>query len=770
MALRDATAQVASLRDQLAMRIGVAAVLFAGLLALLWSITGAAERQLAAAFLGTRESEARFRSLFDNAIAGMAVHEIVLDERGKPADYIYVQANRGFETHTGLRIADVLGRRATEVFAGGGEAPLIDDYGKVVLTGEPATLERYFEPLERHYHIGAYRVAPGRFATVFLDITERKRMEQALQTERDNLKAIFAASPVGMLLLDEDTVITDCNGVIARAVSRDPGQILRRRAGNGLGCIHSGETEGGCGFAPACQQCRLRQGIVQVLKGGTSLHGAEIHASLLINGEQRRPWLKVSAQPVVLNGRRHVVVAVDDITEHKALEEELRTAARLDRLTGLPNRALFLDRLQRAVVRRRQSRKEPAYAVLFLDFDRFKIINDSLGHDAGDRLLCEIARRLRETLGVVDSVSSAARGTTAARLGGDEFVVLLDSLESPAEAQAVAERLLDALGAPYQLDGREVVSTASIGIVKGEYDYERADDVLRDADTAMYEAKLAGKGRALMFDGSMRERVQRKLELESGLRRGLDSGQFILHYQPIISLESGRIEGFEALVRWQHPEHGMVSPGEFIPVAEETGLIVPLGEWVFREACRQRAAWQAMLGRDATPSLSVNLSRNQLASAGLPRRLVEIAAEAGVDPQSIHLEVTESAIMSDTKLAADVLRELKTVGFRVDMDDFGTGYSSLACLHQFPIDVLKIDRSFIANLDRGRDFAALVNAIAMLARNLGIEVVAEGVETPDQVTMLQSLECQLAQGYYFARPMPADQVLAYCRNGRKAAA
>jgi diguanylate cyclase (GGDEF)-like protein len=451
-----------------------------------------------------------------------------------------------------------------------------------------------------------------------------------------------------------------------------------------------------------------------------------------------------------------IQATIRDISQRKAMEEELRVAARSDRLTGLPNRALLLDRLQHAIERHQRSAGS-GYAVLFLDFDRFKIVNDSLGHDVGDQVLCAIAGRLKKAVRAVDSVSREALGTTAARLGGDEFVVLLDSVGDAGQAGLVADRVLGVLGAPYQIGGHEVVITASIGIVTSAYGHRRAEDVLRDADTAMYEAKLAGRGRALVFDGSMRDRVRRKLELENGIRRALDTGQFLLYYQPIVSLEAGALRGFEALARWKHPQHGMIAPGEFIPVAEESGLIVPLGQWVFAEACRQLAAWRKARGRDAVPSISVNLSRHQLALPDLPDQLRGMALDAGVDPASIHLEVTESAIMADTELAREVLTRLKAMGFKIDMDDFGTGYSSLACLHQFPIDILKIDRSFVTNLSRGRDFVALVNAITALAGNLNITVIAEGVETREQVVTLQSLDCQMAQGYYFAKPMPAGQ-------------
>jgi diguanylate cyclase (GGDEF)-like protein/PAS domain S-box-containing protein len=453
-----------------------------------------------------------------------------------------------------------------------------------------------------------------------------------------------------------------------------------------------------------------------------------------------------------------------DISGRKAMEQELRTAARMDKLTGLPNRALLLDRLQQAIARKMRD-NDFQYAVLFLDFDRFKIVNDSLGHESGDQLLRSIADRLETTVRSIDSVSREPGQNTASRLGGDEFVILLTDLRSPQDAPLVAERVLIAISAPYKLGGLQVVCTASIGIVTSEYGHERAEDVLRDADTAMYEAKLAGRGRTAKFDESMRTRVQRKVDLESGIRRALDERQFLLHYQPIVSLQDGRIEGFEALVRWQHPLHGIISPGEFIPVAEETGLIIPLGEWVFHQACRQISTWSTLLGRDAIPPMSINLSRAQLSIHNLPETLGEIARQAGVDPRIINLEVTESAIIADPRKAVKILNQIKELGFGVHMDDFGTGYSSLSSLHQFPIDVLKIDRSFVANLSRGSEFVAMVTAIIMLARSFDIAVIAEGVETIEQLRLLRSLNCQNAQGYFFARPMPPAEVPDYLLQG-----
>lgn len=447
-----------------------------------------------------------------------------------------------------------------------------------------------------------------------------------------------------------------------------------------------------------------------------------------------------------------------NVTARKQAEEELRVAARTDKLTGLPNRALFNDCLKQAVHRARRV-EGYHFAVLFLDFDRFKLVNDSLGHDVGDQLLQAIAERLRVAIRAGDVAGTQMQqDNTAARLGGDEFVLLLDGLAKPQDAVIVAERLLESFAAPYLLGEHEVYSSASIGVVTSDNCDADAEDVVRDADTAMYEAKLAGKSQYVVFDVSMRKRAQNRMNLESDLRKAISGDQLRLDYQPIVNLRTGALQSVEALIRWQHPERGIISPGEFIPLAEDTGLIVQIGEWAMRNACEQFAKWQHELGEDAPASFSVNLSRAQLMLVTLPQTIETILKETGVEPGCLHLEVTESAVMKDAATGIRLLHAIKKIGVKIDLDDFGTGYSSLASLHQFPIDVLKIDRSFIANVGRAREFAALIYAISQLARNLDINVVAEGVETIEQVTVLQSLDCELCQGFLFSKPLHADEI------------
>jgi len=476
-------------------------------------------------------------------------------------------------------------------------------------------------------------------------------------------------------------------------------------------------------------------------------------------------WVWIRSLPVFSDDGRFVARAgvALDITERKLAEEELRSAALHDKLTHLPNRALLTERLTRAILR---SKEDPDYkfAVLFLDFDRFKIINDSLGHEVGDRLLVSIAERLTENLRGTDNTSYADGGHMPARLGGDEFVILLDGIKSFSDATAVADRLQAALSVRHAIGGHDMISTASIGIVTCDGDYDWAEDILRDADLAMYHAKNTGKAKYVVFDDRMHEEAMKRLNLEEELRRAIDREQFRLDYQPIIELATGRLTGFEALIRWEHPERGDVPPGEFIGLAEEIGLIVPMGVWVLQQATRQIKKWHARFPQDPPLEMNVNLSRRQLGQGDLTGTVRRIIEETGIDPATLKLEVTESAIMESPELIIGLLGELKMLGVQLCMDDFGTGYSSLSCLHEFPIDVLKIDRTFIVNTDKNREYAAVIHAIITLAHTLKMIVVGEGVETGGQLAQLQALECDRAQGNFFSRSMTAEAAEGYLQG------
>lgn len=472
-------------------------------------------------------------------------------------------------------------------------------------------------------------------------------------------------------------------------------------------------------------------------------------------GSEERLSTGIANAPVVLYGSHRV---------------QSRPDASHDALTNLPNRAFFLDRLHTCIERSHQC-PDYLFAVLFLDLDRFKVINESLGYRAGDQLLVAIANRLKACI---------QPGNMVARLGGDEFAILLHNLTDIGQVSKIANRLQAELQKPLQLAGQDVSITASIGVAVSMLWYECPEDMLRDADMAMYRAKALGKARTVVFNKIMHRRAVNRLQLETGLRRAVPQQELRLYYQPFVSLTTGRIVGFEALVRWQHPKRGLVSPAEFIPIAEETGLILPIGEWVLREACLKAKEWHLAFPHQEPLTISVNLSCKQLAQPDLSEKIDRILHETGVERQSLKLEITESATMenvesarADGKQAIAILEQLRSLGVRLGIDDFGTGYSSLSRLHSFPIDTLKIDQSFVKQMELNRDgkhdasSCNIIRAILTLAHNLGLDVIAEGIETPQQLAGLRELGCEFGQGYFFSMPVNAVEAEALIAAGRQ---
>ncbi len=437
-----------------------------------------------------------------------------------------------------------------------------------------------------------------------------------------------------------------------------------------------------------------------------------------------------------------------DITDHKQATADLEYHATHDPLTSLPNRALLMQKLEQALaalVHHPQS----FLAVLFLDLDDFKVVNDSLGHMVGDQMLKMLTQRLQITL---------PTNYTIARFGGDEFIILIEDVKSNSEVITVAQQIHQTLTSPYLLNEQQVFINASIGIALSNDRSQTPQDLLRDADTAMYQAKNKGKGCYALFSVEMHHNAIQRLELESELRRAIEQQEFILYYQPIVSLQTGILTGFEALIRWRHPTRGMISPVDFIPIAEATGLIVSLGKWIFKEACRQLKIWQAKFPEYISLKMSINLSSKQLKDYQLIEELDEIFEEIGVDPRDIKLEITETLLMENVAEAMELLTAFRERQIELCLDDFGTGYSSLSYLHRFPVNTVKIDRSFVIDMQPDDSNTEIVRAIVTLAHTLGMDIIAEGIETELQLAQLTWLGCEYGQGYFYAQPLPPEAV------------
>jgi diguanylate cyclase (GGDEF)-like protein/PAS domain S-box-containing protein len=680
-----------------------------------------AQKQAEAAL---RESEERYRNLFEYA------NDVIytIDLAGN-----YTSVNKVGEQVTGYTRAELCQMNFTQVVApdhlahsrqmmqrklAGRETTTFYELEIVNKAGARVLLEVSTQLIYEHGQpVGVQGIAR--------DITARKRAEAAMRESEERYRELFENA--------NDIVYT------------------HDLKGNFTSLNKTGERITGYTRAEACAL-----NIAQVVAPEHLERAREMIGRKQIEGEStvyqldiiardgRRVPLEISTRLIFQAGQPVGVQGIArDITERKQAEERLRQHALADALTGLPNRVLFTDHLHLAVEQSKRSR-DYRFAVLFLDLDRFKMINDSLGHTVGDQLLVAIARQLEHCL---------RAGDTVARLGGDEFAILLNDIAHFDDAIRVAERVLHDLKLPFNLDGHEVFTTASIGIALSNNRYEVAEAVLRDADTAMYRAKAEGKARYEVFDMVMHARVVALLQLENDLRRAIERDEFCLHYQPIVELADGSITGFEALVRWQHPERGLVRPAEFVPVAEETGLIVPLGRWVLRAACAQMRRWHMLSPAHRHLKLSVNLSGKEFAQADLCAQIEQTLAVTHFDPHCLQLEITESVLMENAGTIVSMLWRLRELGVELALDDFGTGYSSLSYLRRFPIQTLKIDRSFM-RVEEDEN-AEIVRTIILLARNMRKDVVAEGVETPTQRAILRALDCTYAQGYLFSAPQDA---------------
>jgi diguanylate cyclase (GGDEF)-like protein/PAS domain S-box-containing protein len=611
----------------------------------------------------------------------------------------------------------------------------------------PIRLHGRFMGIVCHEHTGPVREwAPEdqEFGSAIADLValafaseERRRAEESLREERNLVSTILDTA--GMLV-----VVLDPAGRILR-INRACEHVLRwtsaEAAGRGFWDLY---------FTP--------EDAAQVREAFRTGQGDQAeHSWVTKDGIRPRiAWSRASIPNPDGSVKVHVVTGID-ITERKSLEDQLIHDAFHDALTGLPNRALFMDRLGQSL-RHAVRRKDTPFAVFFLDLDRFKIVNDSLGHMVGDQMLVEVARRLE---------ASVRPGDTAARLGGDEFTVLVDDVKDAADAQQIAERIQQQLRAPMTVGGQEVVAAASMGVALSELGYERPEDILRDADIAMYRAKQKGGGRLEVFDRTMHARAVELLRMETDLRRAIERKEFVVHYQPIVSLRDGRISGFEALVRWNHPHRGLLLPGEFIRMAEETGLVIDIDRWVLRESCRQLQDWHRRFPTARPLSVTVNASSRQFSQADFSRHVEAALRSTGLHGECLGLEITESILMDASAQTNGILEDLRRSGARLYLDDFGTGYSSLSYLHKFPVDALKIDRSFVGSMKADGEGQEIVKTILSLAQNLDLHVVAEGVETGEQLQILRSLRCEYAQGWAFSKAVAGGEAEEMLASGRR---
>ncbi len=561
------------------------------------------------------------------------------------------------------------------------------------------------------------------------DITARKQMETALQRSEQRYRLLVDHSQVGVFM-NENGYYTYVNHAFAAML----GYTERELTGMSYRDIFPPEE-----IAAADERFRRRQ------RGEPVPNNYE--STLLHKDRKTRLIVTHSIGTIDQDERRLMIGTVRDVTEQKRFEAQLRHNATHDPLTGLPNRTLFIERLAKAMERSRP-KGAPGYAVLFIDLDSFKVVNDSLGHAAGDELLVQVAQRLKQCLGPWD---------TLARHGGDEFTILVGQTQELDDAVEVAERVLAELLRPIKLGDNEIYTNASIGVAPGQPDYASTDELLRDADTAMYRAKAAGKAGYVIFDQDMYARARARLRVETELRQALDNNELRVFYQPIVTLANGRLLGFEALIRWQHPVRGLLRPDEFLLVAEETGLILPIGWWLLEEACRQIKHWRGRHPQARDLSVAVNLAHKQFMYAGLPQQVAQALRDTGLGPDGLHLEITETVFLENPKAAESTLRKLRAQGVALHLDDFGTGYSSLNYLSVLPLDTLKIDRSFVMDLEGNAKHAAIVRTIVELARDLGMHTIAEGVETREQLAILQELGCRSGQGLLFAPALPVER-------------
>lgn len=574
----------------------------------------------------------------------------------------------------------------------------------------------------------------NRFVGIAEDITKRREAEEALKKSEEQFRLTFEMAPIGMAISTLKGRFQRVNQALCDALRYTQKELLE------LSFAEISHPE----------DLQIHRSLEQQLIKGKESDFQIEKRFIAKDGRIVDTLLKVLIVLDADDRPLHFNNQIVDITERKYMEQQLLHDALHDALTGLPNRALFMNRLEQQL-KKSQNQKDYLFAVLFLDLDRFKVVNDSVGHLVGDKLLIEIGRRLEGSIAPTDTV---------ARLGGDEFTILLENIASKSEATLVAESIYQTLTFPFNIEGYELFTTASIGIALSSQGYEKPEDILRDADLTMYSAKEQGKARYEIFDNSLRDRAVQRLELETDIRRALERGEFEVYYQPITSLRLGILSGFEALARWNHPTKGLIKPDNFIPICEETGLIVPLGNWLLQQACQAAKDWQLRYPEHPAIKMSVNLSGQQFREPQLIEEVDRILEETGLEGKFLKLEITESILIDNLETVTDMILSLRKRQIQFSIDDFGTGYSSLSYLHRFPVNTIKIDRSFVSQMQANGENSAIVKAIVTLAHMLEMDVIAEGIETTSQLAQLRLLECEYGQGFFFSRPLNHQQAEA----------
>lgn len=700
----------------------------------------------------TSEEAAEQLNLAHLAIESVREAICITDPRLAENPVVYV--NAGFENVTGYSKSDVLGQPFHFLSGPESDPDTLDRLQQAVSKRRECSVEllSYRKNGEKFWN--SITLTPVERAGevtnlifVYSDITARKLAEEAHRRSDQRLALHVQQTPLAVIEWDLDQLVTEWNPAAERIFGYSRAEAMNRPA---VDLIVSPKHRGQ--YRRAWNDLLRRpdadrRTCEHITKSGKTIICEWYHTRLV-------------AESGEIIGIASLAL---DVTERSRAVEQLKHDAFHDELTGLPNRALFLSHLERAL-RHRKRRSKYSFAVLFLDLDRFKVINDSLGHLIGDELLVSVARRLESCLRGGDTVARMPAEHTVARLGGDEFTVLLDDIREMTDATRIAERIQQELSRPFELAGHRVVTTASIGIAVSSPGYEKPDDLLRDADTAMYRAKSLGKAQYAVFDQSMHEEAMRVLRLETDLRHAVEEQQFTMLYQPIVSLLTGAITGFEALVRWQHPTRGLLAPAEFLAIAEETGLLIPIGDWVLKTVLSQLHKWLNSPDVHQRVALTVNLSEKQLRQGELTQQVRNCLEMFDIPASHLRFDIPESVVTQDPAATVNQLRELSELGVRLSLADFGTAACSLRHLHRLPIDTLKIDRTFISSMDAYTENLELVKTVLGLAHSLRMTVTAEGVEKEQHVGQLRALECEYAQGYYFSGPVDSQTATQLLRQ------